>query len=679
MKRLLPTLLLLLSAPVLAYEPGEAAVDVDAALTTFFAECAAGEDANTNVYDTVGSWTAGRVNDVTKTYHCLEAVDFEGHATATVTVSGRTYGFYDINLTGDEITCGTPGTFYETPGWELWADGYAGQGTNGSFAQTTRATLEKFRVQGDDNLIFCLEVTDPEDDGPGGPMLDLSEDGDNNVATHMYLHTSSAESPARLEKTADRNTIQYSVLVCDYAADTRRIAYTQIVREASATIEYNALTSSELFNCADAFQNLSVATPDLSTKAILGSYIENNDMYITDAMYVDCVTGAVDPDGKCACAENLGDYKIAVQDGDTPNEIDGTAWATGVTIVADDERIPITANGWLYIAQGGGTTDATTEPTWPTTWRSTINDNGIIWEAFQHRSTLRGNFMWGTRPARDPESVDNCPNLGSGASSAVSLHHEQADWVIIQDNITWDSQTGFWISTGNDINFLTISNNIFWDIGDKGCGETGCFAKGTINIGDGDQVEVYHNAIIESPDEWLINHDGGNLCNGCDFRANLIMLSGDGVLDEGTGTTTAFNAWISTVNTALIGTDEQLDVTLATRADSTAYSTGDLLIPVVTNGALYEVQGNCTSAGTPPTFTTDIDDDITDNDCTLRVIRAPLTIKTKRWTNPTDVTIPYAIGGSASSPLSALPGDVDQFCPTGEGISDEQLAGVTCP
>ena len=137
-----------------AYLPGEGARDVDSQLATFATECAAGEDANTNVYDAVGDWTDARLNDASIQYHCIEAGDYEGHADVIIDEGGadednmRIYGFYDPDLSGDAVTCGD-GNFYETPGWGLRANGFAGAGTNGAFAQGSRAIFEKIDIRAD--------------------------------------------------------------------------------------------------------------------------------------------------------------------------------------------------------------------------------------------------------------------------------------------------------------------------------------------------------------------------------------------------------------------------------------------------------------------------------------------------------------------------------------------------
>jgi len=66
-------------------------------------------------------------------------------------------------------------------------------------------------------------------------------------------------------------------------------------------------------------------------------------------------------------------------------------WLGSVAILADSSfipanttvsgpvfRIPSTPNGWQYRATTDGTTDSV-EPTWPTTFDATVDDNGVIW------------------------------------------------------------------------------------------------------------------------------------------------------------------------------------------------------------------------------------------------------------------------------------------------------------
>ena len=56
-------------------------------------------------------------------------------------------------------------------------------------------------------------------------------------------------------------------------------------------------------------------------------------------------------------------------------------WATGVVTAAGTWVRPTTPNQYIYRANNGGTTGGG-EPVWPTEELATINDNGIVWEAY---------------------------------------------------------------------------------------------------------------------------------------------------------------------------------------------------------------------------------------------------------------------------------------------------------
>lgn len=660
---------------VLAYQPGEAARPVDATLTTFFAECAAGDDANTNIYDEVADWTQANLNDANATYHCIEAGDYEGHANFDITVSDRVIGFYDPDLTGSAVTCGTPGTFDETAGWELRANGFAGAGTNGAYAQAQQAIFEGIDVRGDNNLFFCLTLTDPDLDGPAGPLFNIR--ADNNILTHSYVNDPAQQVLVRIQRDSDFNTVQNNVIECQQSSGTRRIAITLIVDNASGDGRFNAVTGNEIFNCADAVQTLEQASdPNNATDYQLGLVVENNDLYVLPEMYINCSTGAFDPTGQCACAENAIDTKIANQDGVDPYELGATQWATATATALGDIVRPTTYNGWAYYAETAGTTGGG-EPTWPTTWRATVNDNGVTWVAIKGRHEYRANAMWGFRPIPAAANA-NCPNLSTSVSEAVSIHFTHADFLYFGENLIWDAQNAFWFSAGGADN-VSLVNNILWDIDDKGCdGETSCANPGVMAVGNGERTEIYGNLVVESDDDWLDTTQGGTDAALLDSIGNLVIFSGDGTGALGANSVNDSNAWLGTTNTTAIGTNELLDDTVATFFQSTVYTAGDLLISGTGSGAIYEVQGNCTSDNSDPVWTADLDSDVVSNDCTFRVIRAPLVFKAQRWTNAVNKTIPYAIGGSASSPLSALPGDVDQGCQADRGVGNLQPTGVTC-
>jgi hypothetical protein len=87
--------------------------------------------------------------------------------------------------------------------------------------------------------------------------------------------------------------------------------------------DYNAVLDNEIYDWGDA---VAVAgyTLDCSDPGVQhGTLIDGNDAYLTPAKYVDCNTGASDPNGQCACAENAFDLKA--DPGSDP------AWWTRVT------------------------------------------------------------------------------------------------------------------------------------------------------------------------------------------------------------------------------------------------------------------------------------------------------------------------------------------------------------
>ena len=54
-------------------------------------------------------------------------------------------------------------------------------------------------------------------------------------------------------------------------------------------------------------------------------------------------------------------------------------WATGTAYVVNDVVTPTTPNTYVYACNTPGTSDAATEPTWPTAYWATVTDNGVVW------------------------------------------------------------------------------------------------------------------------------------------------------------------------------------------------------------------------------------------------------------------------------------------------------------
>jgi hypothetical protein len=90
--------------------------------------------------------------------------------------------------------------------------------------------------------------------------------------------------------------------------------------------KHTKILNNEIYNCAaDGIHiynggEANIGNPEWSPE---GTIIEGNEIYITPEMYADCETGALNPNGNCACAENAIDIKVTTKK-DNPQEEDIT-------------------------------------------------------------------------------------------------------------------------------------------------------------------------------------------------------------------------------------------------------------------------------------------------------------------------------------------------------------------
>lgn len=113
-----------------------------------------------------------------------------------------------------------------------------------------------------------------------------------------------------------------------------------------------------------------------------------------------------------------------------------TVWSALKVVTINDFYVPLTGpNGHVYEATTGGTTDMTTEPTWPTD-RTTVADGSVIW-------TDRG--------------------MNPGASEVTGTGYVQAGEEIITKTLTNDPTKGrrtFW--DGVDVTWATSTITARW-------------------------------------------------------------------------------------------------------------------------------------------------------------------------------------------------------------------------
>lgn len=107
-------------------------------------------------------------------------------------------------------------------------------------------------------------------------------------------------------------------------------------------------------------------------------------------------------------------------------------WSGAAAIAANDEIRTTAHNGYVYKAQGAGTTGGD-EPTWPTTIGATLIDNDVTWECVRRTtepeslklSTTQGGLAAATPGASLDLGVTSVPG---GAINAVEI------WVEV-DNV----------------------------------------------------------------------------------------------------------------------------------------------------------------------------------------------------------------------------------------------------
>lgn len=149
--------------------------------------------------------------------------------------------------------------------------------------------------------------------------LTVSRNSDDNTFQNSVVrnpHLNSHEQDATCLLIDNRNDID-----CDLAGTCEYIDNMHVV-------------NNEFVDCNDAVNLTHKPSPGIFD-AYPGAVIENNDSYITPALYTDClgnITPGIDPDIACACAENFSDVKAAAYDGQEPVHIlNNRAWGYRVT------------------------------------------------------------------------------------------------------------------------------------------------------------------------------------------------------------------------------------------------------------------------------------------------------------------------------------------------------------
>jgi hypothetical protein len=92
-----------------------------------------------------------------------------------------------------------------------------------------------------------------------------------------------------------------------------------------------------------------------------------------------------DFDGATVLEASTTDGRITV--GYTPRK-----WANSTAYTDSQQVVPTLLNGFVYEAVVGGTSHASTEPTWPTTLGTTVTDGTVTWRA-EHVATVDNGMI----------------------------------------------------------------------------------------------------------------------------------------------------------------------------------------------------------------------------------------------------------------------------------------------
>lgn len=241
-----------------------------------------------------------------------------------------------------------------------------------------------------------------------------------------------------------------------------------------------------------------------------GFVFENNDVIVTESMYYNCATGVQDNNGLCSCAENGVDIKGAV---------DGT---------------PGSSADWMRII-----------------------DNRLT--GMRQAPTSMTQFIGGTHP---------CGKMGSPKAPAITLHDEEADYILIARNNIWDVENHIWCSTAGP-DHISIIGEWVYDSANKGNPNYVFGLDGKCK-----NTEVHLNTAVSSGTMFDTTTD-----DTTEIFGNTVIKSSAGDTGAIGGTTTIkYTQRLDKTGAALTsdaGTDIELTVT--TRVDSATYSVDDLI------------------------------------------------------------------------------------------------------
>jgi len=301
------------------------------------------------------------------------------------------------NNSGDKVFCIQKGdhtskgpintNFAGTNGNEKWLIYEDGAGVEGlqvnpyNQSPANRAAVEGLIIDQGYWIVNGLYV-----DGNDG-YFDVYVDANNVVVDNLavdgqYMGADTDAAAVKVEDNSENVTVQNSTIFeCKLleGLDTNGVSFPP----GSDNIYF---VGNEIWDCSD-----NIITSNAPDTNVSGGVIENNDMYKTSALYIDCADTTwpytFTPTGNCVCSENYIDLK-----------------------------------------QGGS---STSDPL-----------------------TIMQNRFWGIRPGSQSSGGD-CGATGEAQGDGLQFQNSSSDYILVKNNIMEDSQKGVRFATGASYNEVT--------------------------------------------------------------------------------------------------------------------------------------------------------------------------------------------------------------------------------
>jgi hypothetical protein len=333
-----------------------------------------------------------------------------------VRIISKNSDWSDINNSKYQVFCVEPGDYSAVGEITLTASGtqknkrylrHIDSGTKEGHPwrqkNAKRAILNRIEVKADYWVVDGLTVTDPKGTSEGA-LFDVKKSSDN-IFNHLLLEHNDG-TLYRVTDGSKKNTLQNSVLRYTKVENRQENACVYIAANDPYGDTVDAhIVNNEIYDCAGDAIQVNHRNRSKPKRGVIGMVLENNDMYITPNMYVDCKTGKKTSKGKCACAENAVDVKIL--------------------------RV-----------------------------NSTLSDSTL--------SKIIHNRMWGYQSTTNlpKEKGGLCEKTNDHYAFALVFHYQYADFALVEDNLIFDSENGIWLAkSGPD--HISIIGNLLYDVANK--------------------------------------------------------------------------------------------------------------------------------------------------------------------------------------------------------------------